>query len=135
MRKHKISDAEFEILKVIWSLGKASVGQIHKEICLQREEPITRNTIQVQIKRLMDKGRLERELQNGTYVYLAVENEKESCREIASDVTERVFGGSISELVKCLYEGNDISDDDLKGRNRLTVKRLLRKKKPNFRRV
>ena len=37
MDKVKLSDAEFEIVKIIWNSDKASVGQIHKAIVEQRQ--------------------------------------------------------------------------------------------------
>lgn len=113
MDKANPSDAEFEILKVIWSYGKASVSQIHKEIVEQRNSPITRNTVQVQVKRLLVKGKLNREKIDENYFYSATETEDESCRKIALDIKQRVFGGSVSNLVKCLFKGDEISNQEL----------------------
>ena len=112
-KKDEISKAQFEILDIIWEYGPSTVSQIHQHIIQNRNEGITRNTVQVQVKRLLAKDLLKRKSVDGNYYYNATKHKDESCNEIARDVTDRVFNGSAGSLIKCLFNNNGLSKEDI----------------------
>ena len=114
MPKHpKLSDANFEIMKIIWDLGEATVKEIHEAIKKRRFEPIKRESIQVQVKRLARYGWLRRRKEGKNYHYSSVSGQEEVNRDILDDVKDRVFGGSQTELIKCLLKNTDVQKEEM----------------------
>jgi BlaI family penicillinase repressor len=112
-KRIKLSEANFEIMKIIWRRGEASVNDIHAAVRKARGDIIKRESIQVQVKRLAKYGWLKRRKEGKTFLYSAVSGREEANRDILNDVKDRVFGGSQSELVKCLFENTDITKGEL----------------------
>ena len=52
--QHQPTDAELEILKVLWDRGPAGLGQIHAEI--QEGRPVALTTIATTLKTMLAKG-------------------------------------------------------------------------------
>jgi predicted transcriptional regulator len=108
-----LSAAQFEIMAVVWDLGKATVSQVLKVVNKKRKKKLRRTTIQVQMSRLEKKGWLTHEAEGRTYCYQALKKRNEALAMIAGDVTNRIFGGSCAELVKCLFNQNKINREEI----------------------
>lgn len=112
-RPSKLSPAEFEIMEVIWSAGEAGITDVMRQVNRNREAPLKRATIQVQLRRLESKGWL-RHIENGRlFVYLPNAGRDEASAELAEDVTARVFNGSCASLVRCLFEQQKLDPEDI----------------------
>ena len=84
MRKlPQISEAEFEVMKVIWKHAPISTNEITEK--LTKTTAWSPKTIQTLIKRLVTKGALSYQKQSRVFVYTPLIEEKEigraSCRE------------------------------------------------------
>ena len=116
MNKNKaanLSPANFEIMKIVWGRGEASVNEIHEAVQAARGSPIKRESIQVQVRRLARYGWLRRRREGKTFLYSPLSGREEASLEILNDVKDRVFGGSQSEMVKCLFDNTDITKGEL----------------------
>jgi predicted transcriptional regulator len=112
--KRKLSPANLEIMKIIWEKGDVTVNDVFETINTRRKDKLRRTTIQVQMNRLEDYGWLKHRQEGRTYVYSAAAEKQKTRRDILDDITLRVFGGSRTELVKCLLENSDVSSEDIK---------------------
>jgi BlaI family penicillinase repressor len=113
MTRIKLSEANFEIMKVIWEHGEASVPEIHSAVQAARKSYIKRESIQVQVKRLAKYGWLKRRKQGKIYFYSALAGQEEASRDIVTDVKDRIFDGSQVDMVKCLIENTAITKGEL----------------------
>ena len=113
-KKKKLSPANLEIMKTVWEKGEVTINDVVKAINAGRPEKLRRTTIQVQMNRLEDYGWLKHRQEGRTYIYEAVEEKQKARREILDDITHRVFGGSRTELVRCLLEDSDLKAKDIK---------------------
>ena len=95
-KRIKLSKANYEIMKIIWNCGEASVNAIHKAVQESRSGTIKKESIQVQVKRLAKYGWLKRRKEGKTFFYSAVSGQEDANRDILNDVMDRVFGGSQS---------------------------------------
>lgn len=96
----KISDAELEVMKVIWKQKATTSIEIIET--LQDEADITWNfnTIRTLIKRLQNKGAIEVIKKEGkTYTYKAVIKEDDYKVAIIINLLKKLFDCSISDLV------------------------------------
>ena len=113
-RKRKLSPANLEIMKIVWEKGDVTVNEVLEAINIKRDDKLIRTTIQVQMNRLEDYGWIKHRKEGRTYIYSAVAEKQKTRRDILDDITNRVFGGSRAELVKCLLEDADVSSVDIK---------------------
>jgi predicted transcriptional regulator len=118
----KLSPANLEIMKVAWEKGEVTVNDVFEAINTKRKKKLRRTTIQVQMNRLEDYGWLQRRKEGRTYFYFASVEKQKTRSEILNDITHRVFGGSRTELVKCLLEDSDVDPEEIK-----ELRKLLKK--------
>lgn len=112
-RKRKLSPANLEIMKIIWDKGEVTINDVVDALNATRAEKLRRTTVQVQMNRLEEYGWLKHNKKGRTHIYFSMVGKQKTRREILKDVTQRVFGGSRAELVKCLLEDSDVSQEDL----------------------
>jgi BlaI family penicillinase repressor len=87
--------AELDILAVLWTLGAATVREVHDE--LSKDSGYTTTLKQMQL--MMEKGLLARAERFGSHVYEAGAPKEQTQQQIAADLLRRAFGGSAKSLV------------------------------------
>ena len=87
--------AELDILAVIWSLGVATVREVHDGLGKDHRYTTTLKTMQL----MTEKGLLARGERFGSHVYEAAVPKEQTQRQIAGDLLKRAFGGSARGLV------------------------------------
>lgn len=93
----KISEAEFEVMKVIWQRKQATSLEIIEDL---QEHNWNFNTVRTLIKRLQYKGAIKIIEQKGkTYTYTATIDENEFKRESAKDLFKKLYDNSINEFI------------------------------------
>jgi len=98
----KLSDANYEIMRIVWNLGEATVPQVLERLNSERSEPVKRSSVQVQMTRLEEYGWLMHREEGRTYIFSATVPKDPAHRSIVSDLKERVFEGSAARLMQCL---------------------------------
>jgi BlaI family penicillinase repressor len=89
------TDAELDILAVLWRLGLATVRQVHEELGKGRGYTTTMKQMQV----MTEKGLLIRTERFGSHVYEPGLPKEQTQRQIAGDLLKRAFEGSARNLV------------------------------------
>ena len=92
----------------------------------KRDQPVKRATLQVQLRRLEGKGWLKKEQKERAYLFSASQKEQTSFLTIALDAKERLFDGDCSKFVRCLFENDKLSGDEI-----ADLKRLLNEAENN----
>ena len=72
------------------------------------------------MNRLEDYGWLRHRREGRTFYYAAAAEERTAKKDIIKDVRDRVFGGSRAELIRCLLEVGEVTDEEL-----LALKRMI----------
>lgn len=111
----KLSPAEFEIMEAVWAhSGESGITEVLQRVNAVREgEPLKRATVQVQLRRLEEKGWLKHREDGRRFFYSATAGREVASATLAGDLTERVFDGSCAELVRCLFDHQDVSSDEI----------------------
>src|SRR5215472_9541498 len=89
------TNAELDILAVIWRLGMATVREVHDELGKDNRYTTTLKTMQL----MTEKGLLTRSQRFGSHVYEATVPKEQTQRQIAGDLLKRAFGGSAQSLL------------------------------------
>ena len=109
----KLTDPEFEIMKIVWGRGKVTINEVLDAVNSIHNRDLKRTTIQVQMKRLEEKGWLTHEEDGRNFLYQSTRDREEVSREITSDLKKRIFDGSYANLVKALFHGSDVTSDEI----------------------
>ena len=107
----QISEAEFEVMRVVWDLAPVSTNEITDQL-LQTTD-WSPKTIQTLIRRLVTKGALTYEKQGRMFVYTAAVEEDEYLRSKTLSFVEHYFNGNISALVSSFLESDALSVEDI----------------------
>ncbi len=91
------TDAELEILTVLWSLGAASVRDVHEVII--RRRPAQYSTVLKFMQIMAEKGLVVRDESQRAHIYKAARPREWTQRQLAGDLLERAFSGSAKALL------------------------------------
>lgn len=111
MDKIKLDDLQLKIMKVLWDLKQASVGQIQEALKEERVFAIT--TISTVLQRLHKRDVVAYHKEGRQYIYRANISEKETQNSMTSNLVEQLFDGKSSVLVNHLLEENAFETDEL----------------------
>jgi predicted transcriptional regulator len=93
----KPTEAELEILRVLWEQGACTVRDVHE--VLHRRDGTGYTTALKQLQIMFDKGLVERDESQRAHVYRAAVSKERTQKKFLSDMLQRVFDGSPSRLV------------------------------------
>jgi len=94
------TEAELPILRVLWEHGPRSVREIHKILAKANpDKPAGYTTVLKLLQIMTEKGLVTRDESQRPQIYQAAYSEQHTQRQIAGDLLQRVFGGSVKALV------------------------------------
>lgn len=93
----KPTNAELEILTVLWSIGPATVREVYEAI--RRRRPAQYSTTLKFMQIMANKGLLRRDEKQRAHIYGAVKTKEWTQKQLAGDLLERAFGGSPRALL------------------------------------
>lgn len=108
----QISEAEFEVMKVIWKFAPISTNEITDR--LLKTTSWSAKTIQTLIKRLVAKGALTYEKQGRVFVYTPLVEENEYINQQSNSFLNRFYDGNISAMLSSYLENNQLSETELR---------------------
>jgi len=109
--KRKLTDAELEIMHVVWDLDGGTVRQVHE--ILNQQRPLAYTTVMTMMNILEEKGHLTRSKEGRAYRYEPVRPKSQVISGMVDDFVGRVFEGSAAPLVVSLVKDKKLSKKDL----------------------
>jgi predicted transcriptional regulator len=91
------TDAELEILTVLWSRGPSTVREVHEAISKKRTAQYT--TVLKLLQIMAEKQLVHRDERQRAHVYDTARPREWTQRQLAGDLLERAFAGSASEMI------------------------------------
>lgn len=107
----QISEAEFEVMKLIWEYAPISTNEITDK--LTRTTKWSPKTIQTLIKRLVTKGAITYEKQSRVFVYTPLIEEKEYIGQKSRSFLKRYYNGDITAMLSAYMEDDKLSDSEI----------------------
>ena len=109
--KFNRTPSELEILHILWNRGPSTVREIHDELSKEKDVGYTSALKFLQI--MTTKGLVTRSEEQRAHVYTASEPAEATKQQLASDVLQRVFRGSASQLMQHALSGRRSSKKEL----------------------
>ncbi len=91
------TDAELEILTVLWSQGASTVREVHETIL--KRKPTQYTTILKMFQIMTEKGLVTRDDAERAHRYSASKPREWTQQQLAGDLLQRAFSGSASSLM------------------------------------
>jgi BlaI family penicillinase repressor len=111
------TDAELEILTVLWSIGPASVRQVYDVI--RRRRSAEYSTVLKFLQIMADKGLVHRNEEQRAHIYQAAKPREWTQRQLAGDLLERAFSGSAKALLVGALAARKATKEELAEMRRL----------------
>jgi BlaI family transcriptional regulator, penicillinase repressor len=105
------TDAELEILTVLWSRGPSTVREVHEVI--GHRKPAQYTTVLKLMQIMADKGLVRRDEKQRAHVYEASRSREWTQRQLAGDLLERGFFGSAKSLLMGALSARKASKEEL----------------------
>ena|SRR5581483_10956436 len=105
------TDAELEILNVLWNRGPSTVRDVYEEI--NRSKPAQYTTVLKTLQIMADKELVRRDEKQRAHIYRAAKPREHTQRQIAGDLLRRAFGGSARSLLMGALSARRASKSEL----------------------
>ena len=118
----RISETEWEVMKVLWAHAPCSAGHIIET--LSRQDPSWHpKTVKTFLNRLLRKKALAFTREGRGYLYRPLVNEHECVSAASESFLQRIFGGSLKPMLAHFVEHKKLSSDELQDLRKLLDER------------
>jgi BlaI family penicillinase repressor len=114
----RISETEWDVMKVVWAQAPCSAGQII-EALVRRDSTWHPKTVKAFLNRLVRKGALDFKKEGRAYLYRPGAKEEDCVDAASASFLERVFGGSLRPMLAHFVERKKLSDEEIRELRRL----------------
>jgi BlaI family penicillinase repressor len=111
------TDAELEILTVLWSRGPTTVREVHDRI--RARKPTQYTTVLKMLQIMAEKGLVRRDEKQRAHIYQAARPREWTQRQLAGDLLQRAFNGSARSLLLGALSAQKASKAELSELHRL----------------
>src|SRR5437868_5226621 len=105
------TDAELQILKVLWNRGPSTVRDVHEALSESRSTGYT--TVLKFLQIMAEKGLVRRDEKQRAHVYEARLPQEQTQKQLVRDLLERAFDGSAPDLVMQALSAKKASSEEL----------------------
>ncbi len=105
------TDAELELLTILWSRGPSTVRDIHD--LASARKPTQYTTVLKTLQIMAEKGLVMRNEEQRAHVYESALPREATQRQLAGDLLERAFQGSAARLVHGALSSRAVSEAEL----------------------
>lgn len=111
MKNYRPTEAELEILSVLWRKGPSTVRAVNDELGIRKNVGYTTTLKIMQI--MAEKGILERSLSGRMHIYAPLVPEEEIQNRLMNKLLETAFGGSAKKLILQALGNHHASGEEL----------------------
>ena len=109
------TDAELEILRVLWSRGPSNVREVMEALNAEAEgAPRAYTTVLRFLQIMTEKGLVVRAEADRMHIYAPTHPAERTQRQLVRDLMDRVFGGSVQDLVLQALGSRKVSAEELR---------------------
>ena len=109
----KPTDAELEILQILWTHGPSSVRLVNETLNAASEKEVGYTTTLKLMQIMLEKGLVRRNDESRTHIYEAAVNEEATQRRLLDKFVDATFRGSAMKLVMQALGNHRASKEEL----------------------
>src|SRR3954471_23935585 len=124
MRKqkaHRLGDLQLRIMKILWQHGERSVGDVYDVI--RKERDLAYTTIATMLRKMEVRGLVAHRTEGRAFLYRAAVDSNSVTRGMSQHLVDRLFEGSLADLVCHLLSTREVSREELTRIEKLIAER------------
>jgi predicted transcriptional regulator len=106
-------------MRLLWTRAEASVAEVHQAL----ERSLAYTTVATLLRRLETRGLVTHRTEGRTFVYRAAVPEEAITTKTTEHLLDRLFEGSLSDMVSHLLKRRDVTIEELAELERLIAER------------
>lgn len=121
---HRLGDLQLKIMKVLWERREATVTDMHQAVASASELAYT--TVATMLRKMEVRGLVAHRTAGRSFVYRPVVGVDAVTKSMANHLVDRLFEGSLTEVVSHLLRSREVSRDEL-----VQLERMIAARKKN----
>ena len=118
---HALGELQLKILQVLWEHPDATVAEVHKTLSAETELAYT--TIATMLRKMEARGLVKYRVEERRFLYRAAIQAEEVTRKMSTHLVERLFEGSLADMVSHLLTTHEVTRDELAKLEKLIAER------------
>ena len=118
---HRLGDLQLKIMKFLWERGDATVAEVHQAIT--RERGLAYTTVTTMLRKMEGRRLVKHRVEGRSFVYRPAVAADAVTRSMADHLIDRLFEGSMADLVGHLLSHREVSREELSKLELLIAKR------------
>jgi BlaI family transcriptional regulator, penicillinase repressor len=107
----QLTPLELQIMKVLWEFGPSTVVTVQES--LSERPKLAYTTVQTMLNVLHRKGHVKRKLCGKAFEHEALLSKENASSSAIRDMVDRVFGGSVEDLLMSLLKSKELNPKKL----------------------
>lgn len=107
----KVTNAEYQIMKILWVNDGLTSKEIHDYAEGSSSWKIS--TVKTLIGRLVEKGYIKATKEGSKHIYSYIKTENDSVRQAVDEVIERICAAKVKDVIEGLIEKGKFSEMDI----------------------
>jgi BlaI family transcriptional regulator, penicillinase repressor len=118
---HRLGDLQLDIMKLLWARLEATVSDINDALGPKRDFAYT--TVATMLRKMETRGLVTHRIEGRTFVYAPAVPEEAVTRGMADHLVDRLFEGSLTDVVSHLLSTREVSRHELTEIEKLIAQR------------
>lgn len=111
-KTHRLGDLQLRIMKALWSHPDATVADVLA--ALGPKTDLAYTTIATMLRKMEERGLVAHRVDGRAFLYRAIIGEAEVSHGMTSHLVDRLFEGSLADVVSHLLTTREVSRDELR---------------------
>jgi predicted transcriptional regulator len=120
-RTYRLGDLQLRIMKALWERTEASVADVLS--ALGPGADLAYTTVATMLRKMEARGLVTHRSEGRRFLYRAAVTPDAVTRSMADDILERLFEGSLADLLSHLLSTREVSREELRALERLIAER------------
>jgi len=113
----RITEAEWEVMAVVWERTPVAASTVFEDLLTRKQWSLA--TVRTLLRRLVNKGALQQEVDGKRYIYTPLITQTECARQESESFLDRVLGRAPSEAILHMVKRADLSKEDIQELRRI----------------
>ena len=118
---HRLGDLQLKIMKRLWDRGEATVADVHQ--ALGTKPDLAYTTVATMLRKMEARNLVAHREEGRSFVYRPAVPSEAITRGMADHLIERLFEGSLADMVSHLLTTREVSREELSKLEKLIAER------------
>jgi BlaI family transcriptional regulator, penicillinase repressor len=120
-KTHRLGDLQLRIMKVLWERGEATVAEVLQ--ALSDHSDLAYTTMATMLRKMETRGLVSHRAEGRSFIYKPKVASEDVSRSMADHLVDRLFAGSLTEVVSHLLTTREVSREELSQLEKLITER------------